>query len=68
MIVMKTVTRLRFSTIIRAARVALLVAVVAALAALIADRLPRQEKPSPTGSEHGAPAEEHSHYNFPTYA
>ena len=68
MIVMKTVTRLRFSTIARAARVVLLVAVVAALAALIADRLPRQEKASPTGSEHSAPAEEHSHYNFPTYA
>jgi len=64
---MKTVTRLHFSMVARAARVVLLVVVVAALAALLVDMLPRAER-APADSEHSAPAEQHSHYNFPTYA
>ena len=65
---MKTATRLHFSQIARAARVGLLIVVVALLAVLIIDTFPRRESAAPTGSDQNAPSEQHSHYNFPTYA
>jgi hypothetical protein len=59
---MKTVTRLHFSTFVRAARVVLLIVVMTLLAVTIVEMLPRGDDATPTGSE------QPSHYNFPTYA
>ena len=64
---MKTAIRLHFSRIAGAARLALLAVIVAMLAVLIVDMLPRDDATAPTGSDRNAPAEQHSHYNFPTY-
>jgi hypothetical protein len=64
---MKAVTRLRISHLARAARLVLLIVVVAALAVMIAGMRPRADEASPTGSDRNAP-EQQSHYNFPTYA
>lgn len=65
---MKTATGLRFWRVARTARVILVIVVVALLAVLAVDMLPHDESASPTGSDQSAPAEQHSHYNFPTYA
>jgi hypothetical protein len=64
---MKTVTRLQFSTFVRAAQVVLLIVVVAVLAVMIRGMLPHTDSSSPTGSDQSSPTEQ-SHYNFPTYA
>jgi hypothetical protein len=65
---MKTVTGLHFSRFARAARVVLLLVVMAMLAVLIAGMRPRADQSSPTGTDRNAPAEQPSHYNFPNYA
>jgi hypothetical protein len=65
---MKTVTRLHFSRIARAARAALLIVVIAILAVMIVATFPRADDAGATGSEQNGPAEQPSHYNFPTYA
>ena len=65
---MKTVTRLHFSRLAQAARVVLLIAVVAALAVMIVGSFHRTDDSWPTGSDRNAPSEQQSHYNFPTYA
>jgi hypothetical protein len=64
---MKTVTRLHFSRLAQAARVTLLIVVVAALAVMIVGSFHRTDDSWPTGSDSNAPSEQ-SHYNFPTYA
>ena len=64
---MKTVTRLQFSTFVKAAQVVLLVVVMVVLAMTIYRMVPRTEQSSPTGSDRSAPTEQ-PHYNFPTYA
>jgi hypothetical protein len=61
---MKTAIGLHFSTVARAARVALLVAVVAMLAVVIAGMFARTDQAAPDTHR----TEEPSHYNFPTYA
>ena len=64
---MKTVTRLHISGFARAARVVLLLVVMAMLAATIVAMRPHADESSPTGSDRNAP-EQPSHYNFPNYA
>lgn len=65
---MKTAIGLHFSRMVRAARVVLLIAVVAALAMTIAGMWPRADQTAPAGSEQTSPGERQPHYNFPTYA
>ena len=64
---MKTASGLHFSQIARAARVGLLIVVVALLATLLVDLLPRGDA-APPDTERTAPSDRQPHYQFPTYA